>query len=132
MAPAVDVLLFMNEAHAHRRWRRRSKRRTLERRLARAAAQIEHSEPYQTSLRRVLELEQSFQRELSAPQRESWLALEDALLEHTERSQRAYFEAGLALGRRDREHDKAPQRGRDARLDAFSVLARLIVDLARR
>ena len=75
--PTADVLLFMNEAHAHRRWRRRrSKRRTFEQRLARVAEQIEHSEQYQASLRRVMELGHDFQGMLTEPQRAHWLDLE--------------------------------------------------------
>jgi hypothetical protein len=147
--PTADVLLFMNEAHAHRRWRRRrSKRRTFEQRLARVAEQVEHSEQYQASLRRVMELGRDFQSMLTEPQRAHWLDLEDALLEHTERVQRAYFEAGIEVGMRSRDDTiEGPSQyrdsqgrdsqgrdsqGRDARADALSMLARLIVALARR
>lgn len=133
---AADVLLFMNEPNAHRRWRRRGKRRALEQQLARAAAQIERSEPYQASLRQVLQLGADFQRALSEPQRASWLALEDALLEHTECSHRAYFMAGVEVGKRARvERSKGAagsQRRPSERSEALSMLARLIVALARR
>lgn len=132
--PAADVLLFMNEARVRGRWRRRrSKSRTLERRLARVTEQIEHSEPYQASLRRVLELGDNFQRALSEPQRAGWLAFEEALFEHTERLHRAYFEAGVKVGRSARgEHAGGSLRPRDSRVDEFSMLARLLVALARR
>jgi hypothetical protein len=128
------VLLFMNEAHAHRRWRRRrGNRRALEQRLADVAAQIEHSEPHQASLRRVLELGADFQSTLSEPQRARWLALEDALLDHAERSQRAYFLAGVEVGQRalPRRGGKAAPYRSDDRLDALSMLARLVLHLSR-
>jgi hypothetical protein len=141
-SPAADALLFMNEAHAHRRRRRRRvKRRTLERRLARATEQIEHSEPYQASLRRVVELGHEFQRGLTEPQRAHWLHLEDALLEHTQHLQRAYFEAGVQVGEGSRDEpiedcsSSFPRRGRrrfDTRSDALSMLGRLLIELARR
>jgi hypothetical protein len=145
---AADVLLFMNEPNAHRRWRRRrGKRRALEQRLAQVAAEIEHSEPYQASLRQVLKLGDDFQRTLSEPQRASWLALEDALLEHTERSHRAYFLAGVEVGQRapalgdgqrgsgqrgSGPRSSGPARRPDERTETLSMLAELIVELARR
>jgi hypothetical protein len=138
---AADVLLFMNEPNAHRRWRRRrGKRRALEQRLAQVAVEIEHSEPYQASLRQVLKLGDDFQRTLSEPQRASWLALEDALLEHTERSHRAYFLAGVEVGQRAPSPgngsrssvSRGPARRPDERTETLSMLAELIVELARR
>src|SRR6187549_702411 len=134
---AADVLLFMNEPNAPRRWRRRrSTRRAFEQRLARVAAQIERSAPYQASLQQVLKLGDEFQRTLSEPQRASWLALEDALLEHTERSHRAYYLAGIevgerALARRGKGARRSVPRP-DERCEALSMLARLIVELVRR
>lgn len=132
---AADVLLFMNEAHAHRRWRRRrGDRRSLEQRLERVAAQIEHSEPHQASLQQVLKLGAEFQSTLSEPQRASWLALEDALLDHAERSQRAYFLAGVEVGQRAlaARGGKASPHTRDDRVDALSLLARLVLHISRR
>jgi hypothetical protein len=147
---AADVLLFMNEPNAHRRWRRRrGKRRALEQRWAQVAAEIEHSEPHQASLRQVLKLGDDFQRSLSQPQRASWLALEDALLEHTERSHRAYFLAGVEVGQRVPSPGKASRTGsrstgsrstgsRDfvrrplERSEALSMLAQLLVELVER
>lgn len=134
---AADVLLFMNEPNAHGRWRRRrGKRRAVEQQLARVAAQIERSEPYRASLGRVLKLGDDFQRTLSEPQRASWLALEDALLEHTERVQRAYFLAGVEVGKRPlaprSKSTRGPVRRADERAELLSMLARLIVALARR
>jgi hypothetical protein len=132
---AADVLLFMNEAHAHRRWRRRrGNRQALEQRLARVAAELEHSEQHQASLQQVLKLGADFQSTLSEPQRARWLALEDALLDHAERSQRAYFLAGVELGQRalaPRGGEARSQR-RDERVDALSMLARLILHISRR
>ena len=134
---AADVLLFMNEPNAHRRWRRRrGARRTLEQKLARVAVEIEHSEPYQASLRQVLALGDEFQRSLSEPQRASWLALEDALLEHSERSHRAYFLAGVEVGESALARRRKGARGSrcrpEERSEALSMLAQLIVELARR
>lgn len=132
---AADVLLFMNEAHAHRRWRRRrGSRQALEQRLARVAAELEHSEQHQASLQQVLKLGADFQSTLSEPQRARWLALEDALLDHAERSQRAYFLAGVELGQRALapRGGKARSQRRDDRVDALSMLARLILHIGRR
>jgi hypothetical protein len=130
---AVDVLLFMNEAHAHRGWRRRrSNRRALEQRLARATAEIERSEQHQASLQHVLKLAGDFQRTLSEPQRARWLAFEEALLAHAERSQRAYFRAGVEVGKRAVVRQGTGSHDRDVRVEALSLLARLMVQLARR
>src|SRR5688500_13921095 len=134
---AADVLLFMNEPNAHGRWRRRrGKRRALEQQLARVAAQIERSEPYRASLRRVLKLGDDFQRTLSEPQRASWFALEDALPEHTARAHGAYSLAGVAVGERPLaprgNGTRGPLRRADERTEALSMLARLIVALTRR
>jgi len=131
---AADVLLFMNEVRAPRRWRRRRGQcRALEQRLARVASQIEHSGQHQASLRHVLKLGADFQRTLSEPQRERWLAFEEALLEHTERSHRAYFHAGVDAGRRTlSQSGRSAQHQSDERADPLSLLAQLIVELARR
>jgi hypothetical protein len=131
---ASDVLLFMNEAHAHRRWRRRRwRRRAIEQQLERVAAQIEHSEQHRASLQRVLTLSSEFQRTLSEPQRAHWLAFEEALLDHAERAHRAYFRAGVEVGKRgDAPPGKRPLRRSSARAEALSMLARLILELARR
>ena len=119
----------MNEAPARRRWRRRrAQRRSLEQQLARVSTQIEGTDQYQSSLQRVLALGDEFQRGLDGPQRERWLALEDALLEHTERLNRAYFEAGVSIG----QGSHSERRGSNARLDAVLTLARLLIELARR
>jgi hypothetical protein len=129
---AADVLLFMNEADAHRRWRRRrGNSRALEQRLARATAQIERSEQHQASLRQVLKLAGDFQRTLSEPQRTRWLAFEEALLAHAERSQRAYFRAGVEVGKRGAAQRGTGSHRRDVRVEALSLLARLMVQLAR-
>ena len=131
---APDVLLFMSEVHAHRRWRRRrGSRRALEQRLARVAAQIEQSEQHQASWRQVLKLSRDFQGTLSEPQRPCWLNFEEALLEHAQRSQRAYFLAGVEAGERAAARRcKGARRRRDERGEALSMLARLILHLSRR
>jgi hypothetical protein len=67
---------------------------------------------------------------LDASQRQSWLALEDALLEHTSQLNQAYFQAGMELGRRA-GHSR---RARDPRLSRGTDRARereLIGELAR-
>jgi hypothetical protein len=55
----------------------------------------------------VLELGAELQRVLEAPQRERWLALEDALLEHSSRLYRAYFRAGLECARERSAYDRS-------------------------
>jgi hypothetical protein len=126
---AADVLLFMKEVRAPRRWRRRA----LEQRMARVASQLEHSGQHQASLRQVLKLGADFQRTLSEPQRERWLAFEEALLEHTERAHRAYFRAGVEVGRRALPQPRpSSQLQPDERADLLSLLAQLIIELTRR
>jgi hypothetical protein len=128
--PAGDALLFMNEAAGHPR--RRAKRRAIEQRLSRVSLQIEHSAACKASLQRVTELGEAFQRELSAPQRERWLTLEDALLDHASLLYRAYFEAGVEYG-----HDTSGERPSgtarsEPDADAVAALARLIIKLVGR
>jgi len=53
----------------------------------------------------VLELGGELERVLEPAQRERWLALEDALLEHSSRLYRAYFRAGLKYGYQRPAHD---------------------------
>jgi hypothetical protein len=130
--PAGDALLFMNEAAGHPRLRRRAKRRAIEHRLSRVTLQIEHSAECKASLQRVAELGEAFQRELDAPQRERWLALEDALLDHASLLHRAYFEAGVEYGQSSsRERAKTPARA-EPDADAVAALARLIIKLVGR
>ncbi len=54
---------------------------------------------YQSSLQRVLSASEQFQRSLGEAQRTSWLTLEDALHDHAWRSNRAFFRAGVEMGR---------------------------------
>jgi hypothetical protein len=72
--------------------------RRARRQLARAAARIERSGAYQRSLSELAELASTFRAELEPPQRERWLALEDAVLEHVAKLNRSYFYAGVAWG----------------------------------
>ena len=78
---------------------RSASRRAVLRRFARASARIERSSEYRRSLQIVLELGGELERVLEPTQKERWLALEDALLEHSSRLYRAYFRAGLTYGR---------------------------------
>lgn len=128
--PPAAELLFVNEAPAQRRLRRRrARRRMIEQRLSRVAAQIEQIDELKSSLRRLAELGDDFQRGLDAPQRARWLVLEDALLEHASRLHRAYFEAGVKFGRGAcRSNGEAPLE----QADAVATLAQLIVKLVRR
>jgi perilipin-4 len=83
---------------AHQRARAR---RALRRQLARASARIENGSEYQRSLARLSELAAGFQRGLDTVQKSRWLTLEEAMLEHTARLNRAYFYAGAQAGARD-------------------------------
>jgi hypothetical protein len=74
-------------------------RRALRRRLSVVAARLERSVGYQSSLQRVLCASEQFQRSLDEAQRTSWLTLEDALHDHAWRSNRAFFRAGVKVGR---------------------------------
>ena len=53
---------------------------------------------YRQSLQSVLELGSQLQGALDATQREHWLALEEALFDHSSRLHRAYFCAGVEYG----------------------------------
>jgi hypothetical protein len=100
----------------------------LRRQLARAAARIERRADHQRSLADMAELASSFQAELDPAQKDRWLALEDAMLEHVARLTRSYFYAGAAWGKR------LARSRRTARLDREVIvgLAALIAKLARR
>jgi hypothetical protein len=77
------------------------------RQFARASARIERTSEYRDSLQVVLELCAELERVLAPTQRERWLALEDALLEHSSRLYRAYFRAGLEYGRQCPAYDRS-------------------------
>ncbi len=85
-------------AASHQRSRAR---RALRRRLAQASARIERSGEYQRSLAQLAELAAGFQQGLDAAQRGRWLTLEETVLEHTARLNRAYFHAGVEAGALD-------------------------------
>lgn len=94
-----ELVLHVNErASFRRRAHPRLGRRAVGRKLSVVAARLEQSAGYQSSLRRVLEADEAFQRTLDEAQRASWLNLEDALLDHSWRSNRAFFRAGLEMG----------------------------------
>lgn len=119
----TELVLHVNErASFGRRALPRLGRRAIGRRLSVVAARLERTVDYQSSLRRVLEADQEFQRTLSEVQRASWLALEDALLDHAWRSNRAFFRAGLEMGWRaasagkpDPSEQRHPSKARRAR-----------------
>jgi hypothetical protein len=79
--------------------RRRRGSRALSRHLASVATRIERSQAYRRSLQQVLELAETLKTALDAAQREHWLALEEALLEHNSCLNEEYFLAGVELGR---------------------------------
>ena len=100
------VLLFregpVNARRARKRYARRlrhAQRRALLRRLSHVTAQLERTPEYRQSLQRLLDLGGQLQSVLDASQRERWLALEEALFEHSSHLQRAYFRAGVEYGR---------------------------------
>ena len=106
-AKALPVLLFREgPANTMRRARKRyarrlrhAQRRALLRRLAHVTAQLERTPEYRQSLQRLLDLGGQLKSVLDASQRERWLALEEALFDHSSHLQRAYFRAGVEYGR---------------------------------
>jgi len=62
-------------------------------------ARLEQSRDYQRLLARLVRLSERFQRSLSAEQRQSWLMLEDALLDHAWFLHGYYLQAGYQLGK---------------------------------
>ena len=144
-ASSAELVLCVNQGARSSKFDRRrgdARLRASNRRFSQAAMRIEATNEYQLSLNHVLELGQRFQAELSPSQKEQWLALEDALLEHTSRLNQAYFQAGAEFGRQSarlRSHSNraiahcrkvAAERGRDAEI--ISALAELIRKLAQR
>jgi hypothetical protein len=144
-ASSAELVLCVNQgARSSKFDRRRGEPRLREsnRRFSQATMRIERTSEYQSSLSRVLDLGQRFQADLDPSQKEQWLALEDALLEHTSRLNQAYFQAGAEFGKQSarlRSHAHralahcrkvAAERGRDAEI--ISALAELIVKLAQR
>ena len=100
------VLLFregpVNARRARKRYARRlrhAQRRALLRRLSHVTAQLERTPEYRQSLQRLLDLGGQLQSVLDESQRERWLALEEALFDHSSHLQRAYFRAGVEYGR---------------------------------
>lgn len=102
-----QVLLFREDPvntarRARKRYARRlrhAQRRALLRRLSHVTAQLERTPEYRQSLQRLLDLGGQLQSVLDASQRERWLALEEALFDHSSHLQRAYFRAGVEYGR---------------------------------
>jgi len=143
---ASELVLHVNErASFRRRAQSRLGRRAVGRRLAVVASRLEQTVDYQSSLRRVLEADEEFQRTLDEAQRSRWLTLEDALLDHAWRSNRAFFRAGIEMGWREsnarkpapneQRHPSKARRGharhaRSAGSDAEVVLS--LLDIIRK
>jgi len=90
---------------------RHAQRRALQRRLERVTSQLERTPEYRQSLQSVLELGSQLQGVLDAAQRERWLALEEALFDHSSRLHRAYFCAGVEYGQRKAQYGRRKARG---------------------
>jgi hypothetical protein len=126
--------------------RRQRGSRALSRRFASVATRIERSQAYQRSLKQVLDLAETLKKALGDSQREHWLALEEALLEHNSCLNEEFFYAGVELGRKKgRRRSVAPSHaahvrpgarlaGRESPPDAelIRALAELIRALAGR
>jgi hypothetical protein len=113
-APSAELVLCVNQGARSSKLDRRHgepRLRASNRRLSRAAMRIERTSEYQLSLNRVLELGQRFQAQLEPSQKEQWLELEDALLEHTSRLNQAYFQAGTEFGRQQFRKREFRKRG---------------------
>jgi hypothetical protein len=143
---APELVLCVNQgAGSHIFERRRRSSRALNRHLASVTTRIERSHAYRRSLKQLLDLADALKEALGDAQRERWLALEEALLEHNSCLNEEYFLAGVELGRRKGRrrsmaagtaHGRASQRltgaepVRDAEL--IRTLAELIRALAER
>jgi len=95
--------------------------------LADAAARVENTPEYLSSLAALQRLVTGFRQELNEAQNSRWLAVEDALLEHAARVNEAYFWEGAAIGGRG-----SLRAGRGHENAAIASLARLILWLATR
>jgi hypothetical protein len=128
-SPALELVLCVRQGARPRRF---------DHRLSQIAARIERTREYRRSLAQLLALGQQFQDTLDASQRQSWLALEDALLEHTSQLNQAYFQAGVELGRKAGHGRRGranvvswgAERARDREI--ISQLAQMIRKLAAR
>ena len=76
----------------------RGSRRARRRGLSRTISRVERSAEWRNSLSELHALATSFRQGLDAAQLEQWLVLEEALLAHSERSSRAYYDAGFRCG----------------------------------
>lgn len=144
-ASSAELVLCVNQGARPSKFDRRRgepRLRVSNRRFSQAAMRIERTSEYQLSLSHVLELGQRFQAQLEPSQKEQWLALEDALLEHASRLNQAYFQAGAEFGSQSarlRSHSHraiaharkvTAERVRDGEI--ISALAELIRKLAQR
>lgn len=140
---AAELVLCVNQGTRSRKLARRHAEQSASRRsLSRAAARIERTAEYRLSLDQVLEHHQRFQLELDARQKESWLALEDALLEHMAMLNHAYHREGAEQNRRlgwrlqsahaaARVRSQEGKRGEAARdAEMMAALADIIAKLA--
>ena len=84
--------------HPRRERQPQGARRARRRGLSRTVSRVERSAAYRRSLHELHALATGFQHGLDAAQREQWLALEEVLLAHFERSSRGYFNAGFRCG----------------------------------
>jgi hypothetical protein len=119
----------VNEPTRLRELQLRGSRRARRRGLSRAVSQVERSAEYRRSIGELHALASSFRHALDGSQQERWLVLEEALLAHSERLNRAYYHAGfrngVEWGTRSRP---AAGLGEHARL----LLSRLLFAFARR
>lgn len=114
-APSAELVLCVNQGARSSKFDRRRgelRPRAVNRRFSQTAMRIERTSEYQLSLGHVLELGQRFQAQLDPAQKEQWLALEDALLEHSSRLNQAYFQAGAEFGRQQSGERGLPQSAR--------------------
>lgn len=75
-----------------------SARRARRRGLSKTVSRVERSAEHRSSLNALHALATRFRQGLDATQSEQWLMLEEALLAHTERSSRTYYNAGFRCG----------------------------------
>jgi hypothetical protein len=103
-----ERVLLVGQASRPRYSRRRRAARRSQKDWEALALEFEQNQDYQQLLARVLALSARFQASLSREQRQHWLELEEALLDHSWLLHGEYFRAGFELGRRSARNRRAP------------------------
>jgi len=127
-AVAKERVLLVGQASRSRYARRRRARRELPD-WESLAQEFEQKRDYQQVLSHVLALSARFQASLDSQQRQQWLELEEALLEHSWLLHGEYFRAGYELGssvgaHREPDDPLGTRRSQAALVHALTCLVR--------